>query len=107
MLESKYQSDLIKKIRKVIEPDGYVLKLDSGYIQGLPDVLVIYKNRWGALECKRGRNDDQIQPNQEYYVCHLNALSFASFINPFIEDEVLNDLYTALRVRRSRSPQSK
>ena len=98
-LESKYQSDLIKKLREIVEPHGYVLCQDGNYIQGFPDILVLYKTRWAALECKRSHSDPY-KPNQEYYLADLDSLSFASVIYPEIEEEVLNELHEALRIRR-------
>jgi hypothetical protein len=74
------------------------MKTDSSYIQGIPDILVLYKNRWAALECKRSYNSTE-QPNQRYYVDYLDRLSFASFISPETEEEVLDDLQQALRIR--------
>ena len=94
MRESKFQSDLIKKIKRMF-PGCYVLKTDANYIQGFPDLLILYKTRWAALECKKD-SESPHRPNQEYYVSSLNQMSYASFIFPENEEEVLHELQSAL-----------
>lgn len=95
MLENKFQSKLIKKLKKEY-PDSIIMKTDPNYIQGLPDLLVLYKDRWASLECKKSE-DAKKRPNQEYYVGAMNAMSFSSFICPENEEEVLNELRQALQ----------
>lgn len=96
MLESKFQASLIKKI-KAMFPGCIVMKNDAGYIQGIPDLLILYKNQWAALECKKSDSAHH-QPNQEYYVELMNSMSFASFISPDNEKEILHDLQRAFGV---------
>lgn len=73
-----------------------VLKTDPSYKQGLPDLLILYKSKWAALECKRSAKAS-IRPNQKYYVQLLNKLSFARFIFPENKEEVLNELQRAFK----------
>ena len=98
MRENKFQADLIKKIKSML-PGCYVLKTDANYIQGFPDLLILYKDSWAALECKKS-SDASYRPNQEYYVSSLNRMSYASFIFPENEEEVLHELQSALRSSR-------
>lgn len=90
MLESKFQANLIKKI-KAEYPGCIVMKNDSSYIQGIPDLLVLYKDKWVSLECKKNANARH-QPNQDYYVEQMNKMSFSRFIYPENEKEVLDEL---------------
>jgi hypothetical protein len=60
-------------------------------IQGIPDLLVLWKDKWFSLECKKHANAKR-QPNQEYYVGLMNDMSFSSFISPETKDEVLQGL---------------
>ena len=90
MLESKFQSDLIKKI-KTIFPGCIVMKNDPTYIQGIPDLTLLYQNKWATLECKKSANARH-QPNQDYYVGQMNDMSFSRFIYPENEQEVLDEL---------------
>ena len=93
--ESVYQAGLIRRIKERF-PGCIVLKNDSNYIQGFPDLTVLYRDKWGLLECKR--NDEaHRQPNQEYYVAKGKEMSFAAFISPENEEEVLSDLQQAFR----------
>ena len=99
MLESKFQSALIKDLNHMF-PGCVVLKNDSGYIQGFPDLTILYRDRWAVLECKQYRGAKQ-QPNQAYYVDELNKMSFSRFIYPGNKEEVLDELQQAFKTRRS------
>lgn len=90
MKESKFQSDLKKELQGMF-PECIITKLDSGDIQGIPDLLVLYNDKWAVLENKRSANASH-QPNQDYYVDKMNSMSFASFIYPENKDEVLAKL---------------
>ena len=95
MLESKFQADLIKDIKKMF-PGCVVMKNDSSYIQGIPDLLVLYNDRWASLECKKSEGARK-QPNQEYYVEKLDNMSFSRFIYPENKEEVLRELQSAFQ----------
>lgn len=90
MLENKFQANLIKKIKKEY-PGCIVMKNDASYIQGIPDLLVLYKDKWASLECKK-TSKARHQPNQDYYVGQMDKMSFSRFIFPENEQEVLNEL---------------
>lgn len=93
MLENKFQSGLIKDIKRLF-PGCIVMKNDSSYIQGIPDLLILYKDKWASLECKKNANANK-RPNQEYYVDTMNKMSFSRFICPENKEEVLDELYQA------------
>lgn len=95
MLENKFQAKLIKDIKKRL-PGCIVMKNDSGYIQGIPDLLVLHNDKWAALECKKNETADR-QPNQEYYVELMDSMSFARFIYPENREEILDELQSTLR----------
>ena len=87
MLESQFQSKLIKELKKLF-PGCIVMKSDSGYLQGIPD---LFNDKWAALECKQHAGAKK-QPNQEYYVGKMDEMSFSRFICPENKEEVLHDL---------------
>ena len=95
MRESKYQRDLIVKLKGMF-PGCHIQKNDAGSTQGIPDILILYGPRWAMLEIKLEGTSAQ-QPNQDYYVEHFGQMSFASFIYPAIEEEVLDELQRSLR----------
>ena len=90
MLENKFQSQLIKELKKIF-PGCIVMKNDSSYIQGIPDLLISYKNKWASLEVKKSANASK-RPNQQYYVDMMNKMSFARFISPENKKEALDEL---------------
>ena len=90
MLESKFQSNLIKKIKDIF-PGCVVLKNDSSYLQGIPDLSIFYRDNWAMLEVKKSANAKH-QPNQDYYVNKMNDMSFSKFIYPENAEEVLHEL---------------
>jgi hypothetical protein len=97
MLESKFQAKLIEELESIFE-GCIILKNDANYIQGFPDLLILYNNTWAALECKQ-KAESRYQPNQEYYLEVLDKMSYASVIWPEIKEEVLNELQHAFRHR--------
>lgn len=89
-LERDFQATLIKDLKKIFE-GCIVTKLDSSHIQGIPDILVLYKNKWATLECKKSINAAR-RPNQNYYVNKMNEMSFSKFISPENREDILNEL---------------
>lgn len=94
MKESSFQAALIKDLKKQF-PGCMVLKNDANYIQGIPDLTILYREKWAMLECKRDSNASH-QPCQEHYIDILDEMSFASFIFPENRDEVMRQLKTYL-----------
>ena len=92
-LERDFQSVLIKELKKMF-PGCIVMKNDSSYIQGIPDLLILYKDKWASLECKKSSRAKK-RPNQEYYVGQMNEMSFSRFIYPENKEDVLNELFKA------------
>jgi hypothetical protein len=98
MPERNYQPKVIKRLRE--EFDGcLILKNDSSYMQGVPDLIILYRDRWAMLEVKVSEGA-AFQPNQAFYVSELNHMSFAAFIYPENEDEVFIDLHRVFDARR-------
>lgn len=94
-IERQYQNYIITKLKDRF-PMCMVLMNDPTYIQGIPDLLILYNDKWAALECKRSKSSPA-RPNQEYYVDLMNKMSFASFIFPENESEVFNEMARSFR----------
>lgn len=90
MKESKFQSNLIKKLKNIFI-GCIVMKTDPNYIQGIPDILILYKDKWASLECKKSSTSSH-RPNQSYFVDMMNEMSFSRFVCPENEEEILNEL---------------
>lgn len=97
MRESQYQAKLIDELERRF-PGCVILKNDPTYLQGIPDLVIFYGNQWAMLEVKVSETS-AIQPNQPYWVERLNAMSFAAFIYPSIEEDVLSGLEQAFTAR--------
>lgn len=87
-LESGFQDRLRDELKKSF-PGCMIFKMDQ--IQGIPDLLVLFKDKWALLENKRSANATR-QANQEYYVNLFNNMSFARFIFPENKDTVIAEL---------------
>lgn len=93
-LERDFQAKLIKEL-KIMFKGCIIVKNDPNYIQGIPDLLILYNDRWAALEVKKSATAHH-QPNQEYYVDLMDQMSFAAFIYPENKEEILYELQQAL-----------
>lgn len=96
MTENQYQAKLIRKLKRLF-PGCVIVKTDSGYQQGSTDLLLLFRQFWAALEVKASVTSRE-QPNQRYFVKKLNGMSFAAFIYPENEAEVLSALQQAFEV---------
>lgn len=89
-LESRYQTKVCDRLREMF-PGCMIIRLDPNYIQGIPDWLLLWKERWATLEIKRDPESSH-RPNQDYYVDKMNNMSFSAFIFPENEERVLYEL---------------
>ena len=99
MTENTFQSKIIQKIRNLF-PGCIILKNDPNYLQGFPDLLILYHNKWAALEVKdseQASEDPSLQPNQAHYITVLDRMSYASFIYPENMKRILNELQQTFR----------
>lgn len=101
-IESEFQKRLIKELKERF-PECMVLKNDPNYIQGIPDLMVLGKDKWAALEVKKSAKAHH-QPNQDYYVEKMNDLSFSAFIYPENKEDVINELERAFRTSGTARP---
>lgn len=98
MTESQYQTKIVKKLARMF-PNSIILKTDPAYKQGVPDLLILWRSFWAALEIKISPKAN-IQPNQNYYIRRLGEMSFAAYIYPENEEEILNALQQAFESPR-------
>jgi hypothetical protein len=113
MKENEYQAKLIGKLKRRFK-GCVILKNDASYIQGIPDLIVLYNDMWALLEVKRSQKaffSSAKTPegrNQEYYISKLGQMSFAAFIFPENEQETLDALQRAFEsYRKARLSQRK
>lgn len=98
MRESQFQAKLKNELEELF-PGCIVLKNDANYLQGFPDLTILYNNNWAVLECKKSLHEP-FQPNQDYYIELLDHMSFASMICPENKEAVLYELQQAFTPRR-------
>ena len=92
-LESGFQDKLVRELKTML-PGSLVFKMDQ--MQGIPDLLVLYTDKWFSLELKKSAGAKR-QPNQEYYVGLMNEMSFSRFICPENKEDVLNEIYKTFK----------
>lgn len=93
MLESKFQASLIRDIKEMF-PGCFVLKNDANYMQGIPDLIILFKDKYAVLEVKKSK-DAKHRPNQDYYIEKFGKWVYSSFVSPETKKEVLDGLHSA------------
>jgi len=88
--ESEFQKKLKDRLKEQF-PGCMVLKNDPNQIQGVPDLTVLYEDKWAALEVKRSQGASH-RPNQNYYIDKMSKMSYASFVSPENIEEVFEEL---------------
>ena len=100
MNENDYQKALIIKLKKTL-PGCIILKNDSRYIQGIPDLSVLYLDKYFMLEVKRSSKAHR-DPNQVIYVDKFNAMGgYARFIYPENEKEIFDEIISISGAQRT------
>ena len=98
MKESQYQNQLVKKLKDLF-PGCVIHHRDSRDVQGTPDLTIFWGDCWAMLEVKTSAKAPH-RPNQDYYVEQFAAMSFAAFIYPENEEQVLDELQRSFRSTR-------
>ena len=93
--ESEFQKKVIDRLETQF-PGCIVMKNDPTYIQGIPDLVVLHKDKWASLEVKKDEKAKH-RPNQDYYVKKMKDMSYSSFIYPENEEEVFDELERAFQ----------
>lgn len=99
MREAGYRRKLVKKLTQLF-PGCFIIENDPSKMQGIPDLLILFKGLWAMLELKISASAP-LRPNQEYHIKHFNNMSFAALIYPENEEQVLSDLQSAFGTRRT------
>jgi hypothetical protein len=97
ILEREFQRKFLDDIQIAI-PGCVLLKNDSSYIQGIPDWILLWEDKWAMFEIK-ARPNANIQPNQEYYIDLFNRMGFARFVYPENAKEVIYEVQSAFGIR--------
>ena len=106
-IESNFQRKLKKEL-KARYPGSYVMKNDPNDIQGIPDLTILYEDKWAALEVKKDKatalsamkGKSGGRPNQAIHIARMNAMSYAAFIYPENKEEVFHELDSKFGVSR-------
>lgn len=95
---SGFKTKFIRNL-KVRFPNCVVLLTDPQYLQGVPDILMLLEDTWFAFEVKATKTSSR-RPNQEWWIDILNRQSYASFVYPENEEEVIREVQQSLEARR-------
>lgn len=89
-----FQSEVMSDLREILGKDAILILTDPNQIMGIPDIVILYKDKWAALEVKASLKSKK-QPLQDYYVDLMDDMSFAAFISPEVKEDVYRDLQHA------------
>lgn len=96
--EGKFKESLNRELMQRF-PGCYILKNDPSFLQGVPDILVLWRDRWAMLEAKKAHSAAR-QVNQDWYISVFDKMSFAAFIEPGNMEEVLDAMESAFSTSR-------
>lgn len=96
--EGRFKEELTQDLENLF-PGCVILKNDEQLLQGVPDMLILYRQHWAMLEAKESENAAR-QPNQDYYVDLFDRMSYGAFIFPENKRTILRELQQAFGTRR-------
>lgn len=94
-----FKRKLVQEL-ELLFPGCWIISNNANDMPGVPDLLILYKNKWAMLEAKASAKSSH-RPNQPYYVDMFDTMSFARFVYPENVEEVLYDLQQAFEPRRN------
>lgn len=104
MLESNFQRKLKDDLEKIF-PGAMVLKNDPTMCGGIPDLLILYKNKWAALEVKRSEAAAKKSMKENLKQAHkvevMNSMSYANYVYPENKEDIIHDLEQAFKIERN------
>lgn len=95
--ENDFQRQVVRELRELL-PGCLVLKNDSSYIQGIPDLSVLSGECWAFIEIKRSA-DEPYRPNQEYYLEKAKNESMSWTLYPENKKEVFDEIQRSFAAR--------
>mgnify|MGYP003608343340 CR=1 FL=1 len=98
MLERDFQKNLIQELKERF-PACVVMQNASSYIQEIPDLTVLYRDRCVVPELKPASGSSR-RPNQSFYVEKLNEMSYAAYIHPGNKEQVLDEVQRSFKTCR-------
>lgn len=91
MRESTFRTGFIRKLR-LLSPDIFVEFADPSRVNGIPDLIIFYRDKHARIETKRSKNASK-RLHQEHYIQLFNSYGvYSTFLTPENEEEVLNEL---------------
>lgn len=88
--ESAFKKKVKNKIQNKFN-NIEIFELDSSRKRSIPDMLIVGRDCWAALEFKRS-NKAHLQPNQAERISNLSKIGYAAFIFPENEEDIFHDL---------------
>lgn len=88
--EIPFEQKFCRKLRG-LHRDLYVMKNDASLIQGFPDRVVYFRDKYAILEFKRSENASH-RPNQDWYINHFAKYTYSTFVYPENADKVFSEL---------------
>lgn len=91
MNEGDFKTNLIQKLKRIF-PGMIVLHNNANFIRGIPDLTLLYKDKYAILEGKMTSSSSK-RPNQDVWVDYFkNQGAYAAFISKSNEEEIINEL---------------
>lgn len=94
MREGKFQTKFRAELEYLF-PGCIVAKMDSRYRTGIPDLIMLWQDKWATFEVKAAPDSDK-RPLQEHYVERMREMSFSAIVYPENAEEVLDAVQRAL-----------
>lgn len=88
VLESKFEQDFCKKLRKV-HPDILVTKMTGK--PGIPDRGIFFHDKFCFLEFKRSSSASK-RPLQDWYINEFGKYTYTAFVSPENASEVFENV---------------